>query len=198
MIKVINYFGVMVLLPFFIFALLFKFIERTLTGRKIFYTSIRLGKDQVPFKMYKFCTMRAWTPEEFDDYLVTNPEALKEWIQNKKLKDDPRRTKIGMFLRKSSIDELPQIINILKGDMSLIGPRPIVKAEDIYYGKRSDILHSINPGLTGLWQISGRNLTTYQRRIAINLYYIKHRTLSLDIWILYKTIWAVIGCVGAY
>ena len=101
-------------------------------------------------------------------------------------------------MRRFSLDELPQLWNVLKGDMALIGPRPIISKEDQIYGHYSDKLHSIRPGLTGLWQVSGRCLTTYRRRIAINMYYVRHRSWILDLWILWRTIGAVIGGKGAF
>ncbi len=150
------------------------------------------------FKLFKFSTMGNWTPEEFAEYLQSHPAQYKEWRSCGKLKNDPRITKIGYFMRRSSLDELPQIINILCGEMSLIGPRPIMKFENKIYGRYSSVIHSVKPGLTGLWQVSGRNLISYHRRIAINLYYIKHRSLKLDLWILYKTIGAVFSGKGAF
>ncbi|MDD3663391.1 MAG: sugar transferase [Candidatus Pacebacteria bacterium] len=196
--RIIDCIGALCLFPIFLFVFFLKFLERALTGRRIFYVSIRLGKNRKPFYMYKFSTMGAWSPEEFLEYLAAHPEQQAEWMSKKKLFNDPRTTKTGLFLRRSSLDELPQLINIIRGDMSLVGPRPIVYSEDKLYGKYSNSLHSIPPGLTGLWQVSGRNLTTYHRRIAINLYYIKRKSWKLDLWIIYKTVWAVIGGYGAY
>lgn len=115
-----------------------------------------------------------------------------------KQSDDSRITPWGHFLRRFSLDEMPQLWNVIKGDMALAGPRPISAEEDFLYGEYSTILHSVKPGITGLWQISGRNLTTYHRRIAINRYYVSHRSWQLDLWILWKTIGAVISGRGAY
>ena len=104
----------------------------------------------------------------------------REWQQNQKIIRDPRLTRIGKLLRRFSMDELPQFWNILNGTMSLVGPRPITREEEKKYGKYSNLIHSVKPGLTGLWQVSGRNLTTYHRRIAINIYYVKHKSWKLD------------------
>ena len=196
--RIFDCIGAAGLFPALFIVLVFKFFERAITGRRIFYVSVRLGRLRKPFYMYKFSTMDAWSPEEFDEYLSSNPKQKAEWILNKKLKDDPRITKIGIFLRKSSLDELPQLFNVFRGEMSLVGPRPIVYTEDKLYSRHSKFLHTVLPGMTGLWQVSGRNLTTYHRRIAINMYYIKHKSIELDLWILYKTVGAVIGGRGAY
>ncbi len=193
-----DYTGVLLLFPPFILILLIKFFERFFAGRRIFFISERLGKSRKKFRLYKFSTMDSWSPEEFDIWLQAHPDSRQEWQADKKLKTDPRITGPGRFLRRFSLDELPQILNILRGEMSLIGPRPIVESEDEAYGKYSTQLHSILPGLTGLWQVSGRNLTTYHRRIAINLYYVKHRSWKLDLWILYKTAGAVLSGKGAF
>lgn len=122
----------------------------------------------------------------------------EEWKTFRKLRRDPRITPVGKWLRRFSLDELPQLWNVQNGTMSLIGPRPIVRAEEKLYGKYSILIHSVKPGITGLWQVSGRNLTTYRRRVAIDLYYAKHKSWKLDLWILYKTVWAVIGGRGAF
>ena len=122
----------------------------------------------------------------------------REWQQNQKIIRDPRLTRIGKILRRFSMDELPQFWNILNGTMSLVGPRPITREEEKKYGKYSNLIHTVKPGLTGLWQVSGRNLTTYHRRIAINIYYVKHKNWKLDLWIIYKTFRTVFGGKGAF
>ena len=123
---------------------------------------------------------------------------MAEWRESHKLENDPRLLKVGRLMRRLSLDELPQLWNVVVGDMALIGPRPIVEEENKRYGKYSHLLHTVKPGLTGLWQVSGRNLLTYHRRIAINLFYVKNRSWKLDLWILYKTFAAVLGGRGAY
>ena len=158
------------------------------------YCSIRLGQYRHPIRVWKFRSMEANTAQE----MIAELQEKEEWKTSRKLKLDPRITPVGKWLRRFSLDELPQLWNVLNGTMSFVGPRPIVRAEDKLYGKYSVLIHSVKPGITGLWQISGRNLTTYHRRIAINTYYIKHKSWKLDGWILYKTVWAVIGGRGAF
>lgn len=162
------------------------------------YRQERIGKDGKPFMIYKFRTMVDNADELLAKYLRENPELAAEWEKNHKLKDDPRLTRIGHFLRKTSLDELPQILNILQGDMTMVGPRPIVESEKAKYGRFLDEYCEVRPGLTGLWQTSGRNDTTYSQRVAYDHYYINHWTIWLDFWILGKTIPVAIIGRGAY
>lgn len=150
------------------------------SGFPIFYREQRLARRKKRFKIAKFRSM------------VITAEKIRE-----KSRDDPRITGFGRILRRFSLDELPQLWNVIHGDMLLVGPRPIVE-EDRLYGKYSAEIHSIKPGITGLWQVSGRNLTTFQRRKTINVYYVRHKSWKLDLWILYKTVWAVISGRGAF
>jgi lipopolysaccharide/colanic/teichoic acid biosynthesis glycosyltransferase len=136
--------------------------------------------------------------ELLEKLLADQPELRQEWEQNFKLKKDPRVTRIGRFLRKTSLDELPQLWNVLKGEMSLIGPRPIIMEEVEKYGDNYELLASVKPGLSGLWQISGRSETDYQDRVAMDIYYIQSWSLWLDLYILLKTFAAVIKGKGAY
>ena len=159
-----------------------------------FYASIRLGQFRKLIRVWKFRSMNAGIALEIMAGILEN----EEWKTFRKLRRDPRITPVGKWLRRFSLDELPQLWNVLNGTMSLIGPRPIVRAEEKLYGKYSVLIHSLKPGITGLWQVSGRNLTTYRRRVAIDLYYAKHKSWKLDLWILYKTVWAVIGGRGAF
>ena len=134
----------------------------------------------------------------FDEFYQTlSDEQKQEWDENFKLENDPRITKIGNFLRKTSLDELPQIINILKGDMSVIGPRPVVNDEIEKYGNQKAKFLSVKPGLTGYWAANGRSATTYEDRIKLELYYIDHCSLLLDIKIFFKTILSVLKKEGA-
>lgn len=181
------------LLTFPLMALIWIVIRLTSPGPGL-YRSIRLGKGRRPIRIFKFRTMDARVALE----VMTQILESGEWRWNRKLKHDPRLTRAGKILRRFSLDELPQFWNVLTGDMSLVGPRPITREENRRYGKYSALIHSVKPGITGLWQVSGRNLTTYHRRIAINIYYVKHRSWKLDLWILYKTFWAVIGGRGAF
>ncbi|MCI7030725.1 MAG: sugar transferase [Terrisporobacter sp.] len=149
------------------------------------------GKD---IKVYKFRTMYENSKEIFDNF---TEEQKQEFYKNFKLDNDPRITKIGNFLRRSSIDELPQLINILNGSMSIVGPRPIVEKEIALYGEYAPKLFSVVPGLTGYWQANGRSDTTYQERIKMDMYYIDNRSLGLDLKIIFKTFSSVIKGEGA-
>jgi lipopolysaccharide/colanic/teichoic acid biosynthesis glycosyltransferase len=136
--------------------------------------------------------------ERLQKLLESDPKIKKEWDENHKLQNDPRVTAIGRFLRRTSIDEFPQIINVLKGEMSLVGPRPIVDEEVIKYGEDYSRIFSVKPGLTGLWQVSGRSETNYSERVAYDTYYLQSWSGWLDLWILFKTFGAVIKGRGAY
>lgn len=162
------------------------------------YSQERLGFGGKKFKLYKFRTMVANAEAVLPEYLRDNPERASEWSGNRKLKQDPRLTRIGAFLRKTSLDELPQILNVLKGDMSLIGPRPIVEEEKAKYGRSFRSYCRARPGISGLWQVSGRNNTTYHRRVACDRLYVSGWSPALDTWIFLKTIPVAVGGNGAY
>tara|TARA_B100001287_G_C22299630_1_gene352196 strand:- start:145 stop:573 length:429 start_codon:yes stop_codon:yes gene_type:complete len=131
-------------------------------------------------------------------YLESNPQMNEEWIKTQKIKNDPRITFIGNFLRKTSLDELPQLLNVILGHMSLVGPRPIVKNEIEKYGEVYNLYKSVRPGITGLWQISGRNNTTYEERVNFDKEYIENWSFSFDIYILFRTIKVVLFREGAF
>ncbi|MGL4985617.1 MAG: sugar transferase [Treponemataceae bacterium] len=178
-------------LPLFIFlAICIKLDSKG----KVFYSQIRIGKQGRIFKIYKFRTMVHNSDEVFKNF---TPAQKEEFAKKFKLENDPRITHIGNFLRKTSLDELPQLWNVVKGDMSLVGNRPIVHAEVERYGKYFDAIFACRPGLTGYWQANGRSETTYEKRIAMDLYYTIHKCFSLDIDILFKTIIYVIRRKGA-
>lgn len=164
--------------------------------KSIIYVHERIGKNGKKFKMYKFRTM-VWNSQEILEELLKDPKIKKEWEQNFKLDNDPRITFIGKVLRKTSIDELPQFINILKGDMSLIGPRPLVEEEVELYKKKKYKLLSIRPGLTGYWACNGRSNCTPQERRKLELYYVDHCSIKLDIKIFFMTIVKVLKREGA-
>jgi lipopolysaccharide/colanic/teichoic acid biosynthesis glycosyltransferase len=164
----------------------------------VFYRQARIGRQGRKFYVYKFRTMVQNADQILQEYLESSPELKAEWLATHKLKEDPRVTHIGATLRKLSLDELPQLWNIIIGDMSLIGPRPIVDAEVEKYGKCFDLYIQVRPGLTGLWQVSGRNNTTYERRVELDQYYILNRSLKLDLQILWKTVFVVFKQDGAY
>ena len=165
----------------------------------IFFAHTRIGKDGKPFPCYKFRSMVVNSKEMLEKYLAENPEAQAEWEREFKLKNDPRITPIGQVLRKSSLDELPQIFNVLKGEMSLVGPRPVVQEElDKYYGEAVKEYCSVKPGITGLWQVSGRSDVDYPERVAMDVEYVRTRNLWKDIVILYRTFGVVLNKKGAY
>ena len=163
----------------------------------IFYRQKRLGKNGKIIKIFKFRTMVPNADEILEKWLKENPEKRKEYLKDRKIDNDPRITKVGNFLRKSSIDEVPQFINILIGDMSLIGPRPVVPDEVENYGKNKSKFLSMRPGLTGYWASNGRNNISYKERMKMELYYIDHCGVLLDLQIIFDTIFAVIKKEGA-
>ena len=163
-----------------------------------FYSQIRIGKGGRKFKAYKFRTMVQNADHLLQSYLDKSPELKAEWLANHKLKRDPRVTRIGEFLRKFSLDELPQLWNIFIGDMSIIGPRPIVDAEIEKYGACFELYKQVRPGLTGLWQVSGRSNTSYQHRVELDEQYLLNWSFKLDIQILLKTVLVVLRKDGAY
>ena len=136
--------------------------------------------------------------KQLEKILAENPEMRAEWEKDRKLTNDPRITKIGRFLRKTSIDEIPQFFNILTGEMSFIGPRPVTEPELSKYGDKSHLILSVQPGLSGMWQISGRSDTGYEDRIVLDSYYIQNWSIWLDLWIIIKTIHVVLKGKGAY
>lgn len=188
---IISLIGLILLLPIF---LLLAIIIKIDSKGPVFFSHTRYGKNGKKFKMYKFRTMYENAQDMIKDF---TPEQMKEWKENFKLKDDPRITKVGKFLRKTSLDELPQIVNIIKGDLSIIGPRPVIEEELEKYGDNKDKFLSVTPGLTGYWQANGRSSTTYEQRMEMELYYIDHISPKLDVKIFFKTIESVIKKEGA-
>ena len=163
----------------------------------MFYVQKRIGKDGKIFKLYKFRSMVIGADNALQKYLECNPEAKEEYNKYKKLKNDPRITKTGAFLRKTSLDEFPQFINILKGEMSLIGPRPYLPREKEDMGEAYNTIIKCQPGLTGLWQVSGRSETSFEERINLDLEYYKNKNFFYDIKILINTVINVIKGNGA-
>ena len=189
-------FGTVLLIPITLAVVIARVITKEMDG-PIFYDQIRIGKNGKHFKIYKFRTMVIDADEILKKYLDENEEERKEFEANQKLENDPRITKLGNFLRKTSIDEFPQFINILKGDMSLIGPRPIVDREVPLFGKNMKIVHSVKPGLTGYWGVNGRSNTTYDERVEMETYYAKNISFKLDVKIFFATIVQVLKREGA-
>lgn len=164
----------------------------------IFYAQERMGKDGRRITIYKFRSMKLDADRILSEHLERDARARLEWEQIQKLRDDPRVTRVGKWIREFSIDEMPQLFNILKGDMSLIGPRPILMEQKHLYGNGIDLYRSIRPGLTGLWQVSGRNRTTFHQRTLYDAYYVRNWSVLLDIYILLRTAWVVLSREGAY
>lgn len=191
---ILSLLGLIILSP--VFLLIAILIKKEDHGN-VFYKHKRIGHMNKDIYIYKFRSMtnKYKTFDEF--YQTLSDEQKQEWDANFKLENDPRITKIGKFIRKTSLDELPQIINILKGDMSIIGPRPVVNDEIEKYGNQKAKFLSIKPGLTGYWAANGRSATTYEDRIKLELYYIDHCSLLLDIKIFFKTILSVLKKEGA-
>jgi exopolysaccharide production protein ExoY len=167
-------------------------------GAPVLYAHYRVGKDGRLFRCMKFRSMLRNSEQVLAALLRDDPVARAEWDRDHKLTTDPRITPIGRFLRKSSLDELPQLLNVLRGEMSLVGPRPITVAELTRYGRVRWHYLSVRPGLTGLWQVSGRNNTTYEERVALDRRYVEQRSLWLDARILVKTVRVVLLREGAY
>jgi Undecaprenyl-phosphate galactose phosphotransferase WbaP len=164
----------------------------------IFYGHRRLGQNGRPFKAWKFRTMVKDADQALNDYLAQHPELKRDWDNDQKLRHDPRVTRVGRFLRRTSLDELPQLWNILRGEMSLVGPRPIVDEEIWRYGDKFNLYTKVTPGLTGLWQVSGRNNLAYEERVNLDAYYVRNWSVWLDVYILVRTFWVVATGEGAF
>lgn len=182
-------------LPLMIFIALAVFIS---DPGPVFFRQKRIGRDGKFFDCYKFRTMAVDAEARLTQVLANDPAARAEWDRDHKLRNDPRIVGIGCFLRKSSLDELPQLWNVLRGDMSLVGPRPIVEAETYRYGKYLGHYCAVRPGLTGLWQISGRNDTSYRRRVAFDVVYARKGQIVDNIRILLLTVPSVLSSRGSY
>ncbi len=181
---------------FLIISLLIKLSSRG----PIFFLQERIGKNNIPFKCIKFRTMNPEANDILKNILMKDKNLKKEFEETHKLKNDPRITFIGKLLRKTSLDELPQFINVIKGEMSIVGPRPIVKDEKKKYGKNLKKVLTIKPGITGLWQVSGRNNLTYKKRVMLDLNYVRNHNLPMDINILIRTFGVILFPLdrGAY
>ena len=187
-------FGLVFAAPFLLPAM--YFIHRHDGGPAIFAQD-RIGHGGRVFRCYKLRSMVVDSAERLEHLLATDPEARAEWEATQKLKNDPRITRLGKFLRKSSLDELPQLWNILRGDMSIVGPRPIVHNEISKYGTDFIYYTDVRPGLTGLWQVSGRSDTTYDERVALDVKYVRQWSFVRDMKVIVKTIPAILASKGA-
>ena len=188
---ILSLIGLVVLLP--VFAIIALAIKIESKG-PVFFKHTRIGRNGKIIKLYKFRSM----VENAEDLIQKfTPEQMKEYKENYKLTDDPRITKIGKILRKTSLDELPQLINIIKGELSIIGPRPVVQDELEKYGTNAERFLSVTPGLTGYWAANGRSSTTYEERMKMELFYVDNLSFKLDIQVFFKTIISVLKKEGA-
>ncbi|MEM9169406.1 MAG: sugar transferase [Pseudomonadota bacterium] len=169
----------------------------SLDGGPVLFRHKRVGRNGRTFSCLKFRSMAVGADDILHRYLAENADARREWNERRKLTNDPRVTVIGKFIRRTSVDELPQLINVVRGEMSLVGPRPVTTDELSFYGRRSWEYMGCIPGITGLWQISGRSGTTYRRRVALDTLYARRRTFGLDMEILFRTVPAVLFGRGA-
>lgn len=167
-------------------------------GGSIIYKHRRIGRGGRAFECLKFRTMVPNADQVLRELLESDPAINAEWVRDHKLRSDPRVTRLGRFLRRTSLDELPQLWNVMRGEMSLVGPRPVVREELLRYGRNVRAYLSAKPGITGLWQVKGRNDTDYRRRVVLDTYYVRNQNLLLDLYILLKTTRVVLGGSGAY
>ena len=167
-------------------------------GRPILFKHRRIGRNGEAFDCLKFRTMVNHADRVLNDYLTTNPSVRREWELKRKLKNDPRVTSLGRVMRKASLDELPQLLNVLRGEMSLVGPRPIVSSEMRFYGAHLYVYQSVRPGITGPWQVGGRSNVAFHKRVELDVEYIMNWTLTKDVMIIMKTVAVVIYMSGSF
>jgi Undecaprenyl-phosphate galactose phosphotransferase WbaP len=187
--------GGLLILPFLLFIAL---LVKITSAGPVLYRQKRIGQNGKYFNVYKFRSMFQDADKQLEKLLESDPAIREEWEKNYKLQKDPRVTGLGKILRQTSFDEFPQLINIIKGEMSLVGPRPIVDEEIEKYGEDYNRIFSIRPGLTGLWQVSGRSDINYSDRVAYDTYYLQSWSVWLDLWIIFKTFGVVLKGKGAY
>lgn len=192
---VVSVLALVVIAPLLILLTVAVFLQ---DGASPIYRQKRIGRAGREFQCLKFRSMVTNAQERLDHLLATDAEAQREWAIDHKLRNDPRVTPLGRFLRRSSLDELPQLINVLVGDMSLVGPRPIVHAESARYGSYLRHYLRVRPGITGVWQVSGRNDVSYRRRIACDVLYARRRSFSRNVRIMLATVPAVLQSRGSY
>lgn len=188
---ILSFIALVILIPVFF---IIGFCVKIESKGPVFFVHKRVGKNGKVFNMYKFRTMVQNAEELIKEF---TPEQMKEFKENFKLENDPRITKVGKFLRKTSLDELPQLINILKGDLSIIGPRPVIGEELEKYGENKEKFLSVTPGLTGYWAANGRSNISYEQRMAMELHYIDNMSWKMDLKIFFKTILSVLKSEGA-
>lgn len=197
--RLVDIFLIIVSLPITVpvMAIIAMLVKLTSKGN-VFYAHKRSGRNGKPLYCLKFRSMYSNSAEMLKEILATDPERRAQWEAERKFIDDPRITPFGRILRKTSLDELPQLFNILKGEMSFVGPRPVTEEELLMYGKAAKFVFSVTPGLSGMWQISGRSDTGYEERINLDSYYIQNWSIWLDLWIIIKTVGVVLNTKGAY
>jgi Undecaprenyl-phosphate galactose phosphotransferase WbaP len=196
--RVLDVIGVLVLALLFAPLMLLLALLLRREGGPVLYRHTRIGRGGKAFACLKFRTMLPDAERVLSGILERDPALKAEWLRDHKLKEDPRVTAVGRLLRRTSLDELPQLWNVLKGDMSLVGPRPVVREELLRYGRAVDVYLAVRPGITGLWQVMGRNDTEYRRRVALDVWYVCHQSLLLDLSILARTAIVVLQRTGAY
>lgn len=196
--RVFDLFAALVLLVLGAMPLLYIALRIRQDGGPAIFAHKRVGQSGKVFPCFKFRTMQVDAEERLRELLANDPAARAEWEREFKLRNDPRITPIGQFLRRTSLDELPQLFNVIRGEMSLVGPRPVIRAELARYGDDVDYFLKVRPGMTGLWQVSGRNDTNYETRVYLDTWYVKNWSLWYDIAILFKTIRVVLNREGAY
>jgi len=179
------------------FVILLAVLIKLTSAGPVFYGQRRFGRGGEPFTAWKFRSMVANANQVLEQHLASDPKLREEWRRSHKLRNDPRITRLGRILRRTSLDELPQIWNILRGQMSLVGPRPIVAEEIPRYGDGIGLYKKVTPGLTGLWQVSGRNNVSYEQRVDFDLYYVRNWSIWLDLYVLAKTVRVVLMGDGA-
>lgn len=191
----ISFLAILLFLPLL---LIIACIIRVSSPGPILFVQQRMGKDGKQFPCLKFRSMVVDASDRLAHLLATSDDARKEWERDQKLRNDPRITPIGHILRKTSLDELPQLFNVLIGQMSIVGPRPIIEQEIQRYGMRYAAYCSIRPGLTGLWQVSGRSELSYETRVRLDAFYAKRKSLAYDLTICFRTVPAVLASRGSY
>lgn len=198
--RIFDLVSVIVILVLFFWAIIAVAIAvRLTTGSPVIYGHMRVGRDGKEFNCYKFRSMVPHADKVLARLLATDANAREDWNRDFKLKNDPRVTRVGQFIRKTSFDEFPQLWNVLMNDMSIVGPRPVVRKElDVYYSGAEDHYTSVKPGLTGPWQVSGRNDMEYSERVTLDMDYVETWGLFRDLVIVLRTVGVMIGRKGAY
>lgn len=196
--RVLDIVGATLLGMVFLPLILAVAVHLRLEGGPIIFRHRRIGRNGEAFDCLKFRSMVPDADRVLRELLEQHPELKAEWLRDHKLRDDPRVTGVGRFLRRTSLDELPQLWNVIRGEMSLVGPRPVVREELLRYGRHLHRYLAGRPGVTGLWQVTGRNDTDYRRRVVLDVYYVRRQSVLLDLYILLKTTHVVLGGSGAY